>query len=159
MLFVAFLTWWNLISKMRTPYLFATVVFDSHWILCHYLPKLLAFRFCWQLLGGGAEVEVPPALYRITSDLFYPIYLSVQLQITKPLAVISVSGCVLSYGNDRSNWGMLFCLSPTTTATSPSSRCEQILRPLATDILKHSKQQSHRRLTPLTIKVSLTPVV
>lgn len=79
--------------------------------LCHYLPKLLAFRFCWQLLGGGAEVEVPPALYRITSDLFYPIYLSVQLQITKPLAVISVSGCVLSYGNDRSNWGMLFCLS------------------------------------------------
>lgn len=111
MLFVAFLTWWNLISKMRTPYLFATVVFDSHWILCHYLPKLLAFRFCWQLLGGGAEVEVPPALYRITSDLFYPIYLSVQLQITKPLAVISVSGCVLSYGNDRSNWGMLFCLS------------------------------------------------
>lgn len=61
--------------------------------------------------GGGAEVEVPPALYRITSDLFYPIYLSVQLQITKPLAVISVSGCVLSYGNDRSNWGMLFCLS------------------------------------------------
>lgn len=111
MLFVAFLTWWNLISEMRTPYLFATVVFDSHWILCHYLPKLLAFRFCWQLLGGGAEVEVPPALYRITSDLFYPIYLSVQLQITKPLAVISVSGCVLSYGNDRSNWGMLFCLS------------------------------------------------
>lgn len=111
MLFVAFLTWWNLIAEMRTPYLFATVVFDSHWILCHYLPKLLAFRFCWQLLGGGAEVEVPPALYRITSDLFYPIYLSVQLQITKPLAVISVSGCVLSYGNDRSNWGMLFCLS------------------------------------------------
>lgn len=111
MLFVAFLTWWNLISEMRTPYLFATVVFDSHWILCHYLPKFLAFRFCWQLLGGGAEVEVPPALYRITSDLFYPIYLSVQLQITKPLAVISVSGCVLSYGNDRSNWGMLFCLS------------------------------------------------
>lgn len=111
MLFVAFLTWWNLISEMRTPYLFATVVFDSHWILCHYLPKLLAFRFCWQLLGGGAEVEVPPALYRITSDLFYPIYFSVQLQITKPLAVISVSGCVLSYGNDRSNWGMLFCLS------------------------------------------------
>lgn len=111
MLFVAFLTWWNLISEMRTPYLFAMVVFDSHWILCHYLPKLLAFRFCWQLLGGGAEVEVPPALYRITSDLFYPIYLSVQLQITKPLAVISVSGCVLSYGNDRSNWGMLFCLS------------------------------------------------
>lgn len=111
MLFVAFLTWWNLISEMRTPYLFATVVFDSHWILCHYLPKLLAFRFCWQLLGGGAEVEVPPALYRITSDLFYPIYSSVQLQITKPLAVISVSGCVLSYGNDRSNWGMLFCLS------------------------------------------------
>lgn len=111
MLFVAFLTWWNLISEMRTPYLFATVVFDSHWILCHYLPKLLAFRFCWQLLGGGAEVEVPPALYRITSDLFYPIYLSVQLQIAKPLAVISVSGCVLSYGNDRSNWGMLFCLS------------------------------------------------
>lgn len=111
MLFVAFLTWWNLISEMRTPYLFATVVCDSHWILCHYLPKLLAFRFCWQLLGGGAEVEVPPALYRITSDLFYPIYLSVQLQITKPLAVISVSGCVLSYGNDRSNWGMLFCLS------------------------------------------------
>lgn len=111
MLFVAFLTWWNLISEMRTPYLFATIVFDSHWILCHYLPKLLAFRFCWQLLGGGAEVEVPPALYRITSDLFYPIYLSVQLQITKPLAVISVSGCVLSYWNDRSNWGMLFCLS------------------------------------------------
>lgn len=111
MLFVAFLTWWNLISEMHTPYLFATVVFDSHWILCHYLPKLLAFRFCWQLLGGGAEVEVPPALYRITSDLFYPIYLSVQLQITKPLAVIRVSGCVLSYGNDRSNWGMLFCLS------------------------------------------------